>query len=82
MTIDPSGNYHSYLLRLWRNSATGCWRASLQSTANGERLAFADVQSLIAFLVHQLETAGGKQDGATAHSGSKGEVVSPEGDKP
>ena len=45
--------YHSYLLRLWRESARGAWRASLQSTTTEQVVHFADVAALVAFLVAQ-----------------------------
>jgi len=41
----------SYLLRLWRAGADGGWRASLQSIPAGERHMFADLDSLLAFLL-------------------------------
>lgn len=44
---------YSYLLRLWRSGGDGGWRASLQSVQSGERHMFADVESLLAFLVEQ-----------------------------
>jgi len=50
----PNPHYHSYLLRLWRDNSNHPWRASLQSTATGEKLAFADLLTLLAFLVEQL----------------------------
>ncbi|MFL5805443.1 MAG: hypothetical protein ACJ8CR_27370 [Roseiflexaceae bacterium] len=43
----------SYLLRLWRAGADGGWRASLHSIQTGERHMFADLESLLAFLVDQ-----------------------------
>lgn len=42
---------YSYLLRLWRSDDQ--WRASLQSVQSGERHMFADLESLLAFLVEQ-----------------------------
>jgi hypothetical protein len=44
--------YLSYLLRLWQADADGelVWRASLESPHTGERLSFADAESLFAFL--------------------------------
>jgi hypothetical protein len=42
--------YHSYLLRLWRDSEHGAWRLSLESVATGERHGFPDLASLFAFL--------------------------------
>lgn len=44
---------HSYLLRLWRSGVDGTWRASLQSVQTGERHMFADMASLLTFLVGQ-----------------------------
>lgn len=44
---------HSYLLRLWRSGADGAWRASLQSVQTGERHMFADLESLLTFLVER-----------------------------
>ena len=44
---------HSYLLRLWRSGVDGSWRASLQVVQTGERHMFADLGSLLAFLIEQ-----------------------------
>ncbi len=52
MSSNP--NYHSYLFRLWRDSADQPWRASLQCTASGEKVAFADILTLFTFLIEQL----------------------------
>jgi hypothetical protein len=41
----------SYLLRIWRAGGDGGWRASLQSIPAGERHMFADLESLLAFLL-------------------------------
>ena len=43
----------SYLLRLWSAGADGGWRASLQSIQTGQRHMFADLESLLAFLVER-----------------------------
>jgi hypothetical protein len=51
MPINP--NYRSYLLRFWRAGGDQPWRASLQSTATGEKIAFVDLSALFAFLVEQ-----------------------------
>ena len=59
--------YHSYLLRLWRSSQSNAvWRASLESAQSGERRAFADLESLFAFLEAQTDADAGK--GARAPS--------------
>ena len=41
------------MLRLWRSGVDSNWRASLQSVQTGERHMFADLDSLLAFLVEQ-----------------------------
>ena len=50
-TMDKARSaYHSYLLRLWRDSAHGAWRISLQSTKTEQVYHFANLESLLAFL--------------------------------
>lgn len=51
-------NYQAYLLRLWRDGPSNCWRASVQSTKAGELQLFADVQSLLNFLQSQTAETG------------------------
>ena len=52
-------NYRAYLLRLWRvhevsrPEKTPVWRASLENPQTGERLAFASLERLFAFLFDQ-----------------------------
>jgi hypothetical protein len=50
---------HSYLLRLWPASSAGTrvWRASLTNVQTGERIGFADLASLLAFLEAQTGAA-------------------------
>jgi hypothetical protein len=58
--------HRAYLLRLWRNSADTPWRASLQSVSTGERHMFADLVSLMAFLLdHARMTADEGEDRET-----------------
>ena len=40
----------SYLLRLWRDEPGGRWRMSLQDVKSGERIGFADLERLFAYL--------------------------------
>lgn len=51
--------YLSYLLRLWQSGHKGkaVWRASLESPMTGERLGFASLKELFAFLETQAEEA-------------------------
>jgi len=56
--------YFSYLLRLWQESGSSSqgappgdpplWRASLERPQSGERLGFASLQELIAFLETEI----------------------------
>jgi hypothetical protein len=42
--------YKAYLLRLWRESHESAWRALLENPNRGERVAFATLGELVAFL--------------------------------
>jgi hypothetical protein len=47
-------DYASYLLRLTRSDRDDhAWRASLESTADGQRLEFGSVEALVVFLQEQ-----------------------------
>lgn len=48
-------HYQSFLLRLWLADDSSPWHASLQSTANGETRTFADLESLLAFLLKETD---------------------------
>jgi hypothetical protein len=50
---EGQGDYASYLLRLIKSDRQGqpAWRASLESTRDGERLEFAGLEALVAFLI-------------------------------
>jgi hypothetical protein len=51
-------DYASFLLRLWRTQEDGqfVWRASLESTVEGERLNFPRLEALLAFLEAQFSS--------------------------
>jgi hypothetical protein len=55
----PPG-YLSYLLRLWQSGHKdrAVWHASLESPMTGERLGFASLKELFAFLEAQAEEIG------------------------
>lgn len=48
-------NYRSYLLRIWRDSAHGPWRASLETPDRSETLAFPDLETLFAYVRTQTD---------------------------
>jgi hypothetical protein len=56
-TVKSTGerrDYLSYLLRLWRvGKEEAVWRASLESPHTGERIGFASLDELFAFLREQ-----------------------------
>jgi hypothetical protein len=56
--------YYSYLLRLWREkgSASIQWRASLQDPHSSERVGFAHLDELAAFLREQTGMAPPAED--------------------
>jgi hypothetical protein len=78
---DPgeTSGYVSYLLRLWRekDSASTWWRASLQDTLSGQRVGFAHLDELIAFLRERVDLpppAGSLMEGeSTPKMGSESE---------
>jgi hypothetical protein len=51
-------HYLSYLLRLWQSGKgrEATWRASLESSATGERQGFASLKDLFAFLEIQADS--------------------------
>ncbi len=59
---DQSPGYMAFLLRLWcvTEDERVVWRASLEDAHTGERRGFADLKSLYAFLIQQLEDASCK----------------------
>jgi len=46
-------HYRFYLLRQWAEDAGNCWRYSLEDSRNGERIGFADLAQLTAYLAAQ-----------------------------
>ena len=62
-----SAPYRSYLLRLWctGQAERGCWRASLENLHTGERVGFAGLEELFAFLIEQVEGDGKRQTNAS-----------------
>ena len=56
---DRSPTYLSYMLRLWQagsRDGKSVWRASLENPHTGERLAFGDVEALVAFLAEKTSS--------------------------
>jgi hypothetical protein len=62
---EPRRGYLAFLLRLWqvRSEAGSTWRVSLESARSGERLGFASLEELFAFLQRRTaeEEAMGKE---------------------
>ncbi len=55
--------YLAYLLRLWQTQDKGelGWRASLENAHTGEKLAFAHLDELVAFLRERIGLAAGAE---------------------
>ena len=51
--VPEQAEHEAYLLRVWRSNNNAGWRASLQSVRTGERHMFADLDSLLAFLIRR-----------------------------
>ena len=51
-------SYQAYLLRLWQDHRDGqpLWRASLENPHTGQRLGFADLSQLFAFIQGQASS--------------------------
>ena len=65
--------YLAYLLRLWQVTDAGklVWRASLEDPHTGERLGFASLEALIAFLGEQIGNS--KREGGLDQDDDGGE---------
>ena len=52
---ETPGNYHAYLLRIWRAEGDG-WQASLQDAKTSQLMGFAGLEELFAFLIDHVES--------------------------
>lgn len=50
-TRSPTPDLHTYVLRIWRAHSDGLWRCSLQAATSAERIGFASLEQLIAYLL-------------------------------
>ncbi|MBI5034639.1 MAG: hypothetical protein HZB51_29305 [Chloroflexi bacterium] len=58
--------YQSYLLRFWQESnaptnSARVWRFSLEDPRTGERMGFANLEHLLAFLREQMNNSPSKE---------------------
>lgn len=61
----PEKKSRTYLLRLWRaETLDRGWRASLEESRTGERIGFASLEQLFAYLMEQVEpdVKGGRME--------------------
>jgi hypothetical protein len=49
--------YFSFLLRIWRESDSATWRASLEDPHTHKQQGFSDLEKLIAFLIDLTESS-------------------------
>jgi hypothetical protein len=75
--------YVSYLLRLWREKGeqTTRWRASLQDPHSGDRVGFAHLDELVAFLREQIGLAPPAEGLVRDEGTSKKDTTSLEGEQ-
>jgi hypothetical protein len=63
--------YRAYLLRLWVSDSEATdkagWRASLEDSHTGERLGFASLEQLFAFLIASTEAKKGQESSTDAN---------------
>jgi hypothetical protein len=58
MADNPTPPLHqSYLLRVWRESPNGAWRASLENVITGQRHYFTRLTDLVVFLENPVATS-------------------------
>lgn len=57
--LEQVSNYHSFLVRLWREQPNAPWRASVQYVQTGAVIHFTDLTRLFAFL--QAQTVNNEQ---------------------
>ena len=50
-SMHDSACYQVYLLSLWRETPDASWRAALRLAGSEERIGFADLESLVLFLL-------------------------------
>jgi len=69
--MEPRRDYRAYLLRLWQVQGEGqtTWRAALESAQTGERVGFASLGELFAFLENEVCQVA--QDEAAPGAGEK-----------
>jgi hypothetical protein len=60
--------YHAFLLRVWRESVNGPWRASLQASINSERIGFTDLTQMLTHLLELLDEQDAARSQTATHS--------------
>ena len=55
-SLQLSGSYRAYLVRMWQEHPQASWRASVQNAQTGELRIFPDLEQLVAFLYTQTQT--------------------------
>jgi hypothetical protein len=70
---DEHPDYHSYLLRMWRENATekSVWRASLESSLTGEQQGFAGLDDLFNFLQQQTSSTKARMEANESRDSGK-----------
>jgi hypothetical protein len=71
--------YLAYLLRLWcpDHSQSASWRASLEDPHTGERIGFANLEELFAFLMEEVEGDGKRQSNPSKQKEDRDAKIQP-----
>ena len=74
--LEPAreNRYKAFLLRLWREGETDTWRAMLEDPHSGERIGFADLGRLFAFLTQETAEDDG-DDSASSTQPEDGDIL-------
>ncbi|RIK40704.1 MAG: hypothetical protein DCC55_14205 [Chloroflexi bacterium] len=54
-SLQLSGSYRAYLVRMWQEHPQSPWRASVHNAQTGEKRVFSDLEQLVAFLYAQTQ---------------------------
>ncbi|MCL4860263.1 MAG: hypothetical protein KJZ93_12685 [Caldilineaceae bacterium] len=66
---DAPGEYHSYLVRIWRPGPQAAWRIMAEAVVTGERRTFASLEELLGFLQTELRSPPAPPDQPRSHKG-------------
>jgi hypothetical protein len=75
-SLQLSGSYRAYLVRMWQEHPQAPWRASVQNAQTGELRIFSDLEQLVAFLYTQTQNTDSDRSAPLASSATEGPSAS------